>query len=30
MFEILRRDGLARIGRFTVGDKVVETPDSTH
>lgn len=26
MFEILRRDGLARIGRFTVGDKVVETP----
>lgn len=26
MFEILRRDGLARIGRFTVGDKTVETP----
>ncbi len=26
MFEIVRRDGLARIGKFTVGDKVVETP----
>ena len=26
MFEIIRRDGLARIGKFTVGDKVVETP----
>lgn len=26
MFELLRRDGLARIGKFTVGDKVVETP----
>ena len=26
MFEIVRRDGLARIGKFTVGDKSVETP----
>ncbi|MDO5854077.1 MAG: tRNA guanosine(15) transglycosylase TgtA, partial [Thermoplasmata archaeon] len=26
MFEIIRRDGFARIGKFTVGDKVVETP----
>lgn len=26
MFEIVRRDGLARIGKFTVGEKVVETP----
>lgn len=26
MFEILRRDGLARIGRLTVGDRTVETP----
>ncbi len=26
MFEIVRRDGLARMGRFTVGGRVVETP----
>ena len=26
MFEIVRRAGLARIGKFTVGEKVVETP----
>ena len=26
MFEIVRRDGLARIGKFTIGEKVVETP----